>query len=91
LISLGRKPAIKILAASAEPCEGAFDRSAAWRQFGALCCVGTLDDLQCPLAMALERVSKLVADLGSGLIDHNQKRTVAAMQMADMKVWAQRS
>jgi hypothetical protein len=29
--------------------------------------------------------------LGSGLIDHNQKMTVAAMQMADMKVWAQRS
>jgi hypothetical protein len=29
--------------------------------------------------------------LGSGLIDHNQKITAAAMQMADMKVWAQRS
>ena len=29
--------------------------------------------------------------LGSGLIDHNQKMTVAAMQMADMKVCAQRS
>ena len=29
--------------------------------------------------------------LGSGLIDHNQKMTVAAMQMADMKVWAHRS
>jgi hypothetical protein len=29
--------------------------------------------------------------LGSGLIDHNQKMTVAAMAMADMKVWAQRS
>jgi len=26
--------------------------------------------------------------LGSGLIDHSQKMTVAAMQMADMKVWA---
>ena len=26
--------------------------------------------------------------LGSGLIDHIQKMTVAAMQMADMKVWA---
>ena len=26
--------------------------------------------------------------LGSGLIDHNQKSTVAAMQIADMKVWA---
>ena len=29
--------------------------------------------------------------LGSGLIDHSQKMTVAAMQMADMKVCAQRS
>ena len=29
--------------------------------------------------------------LGSGLIDHSQKMTVAAMQMADMKVWAHRS
>ncbi len=29
--------------------------------------------------------------LGSGLVDHSQKMTVAAMQMADMKVWAQRS
>ena len=29
--------------------------------------------------------------LGSGLIDQIQKMTVAAMQMADMKVWAQRS
>ena len=30
-------------------------------------------------------------DLGSGLIDHIQKITVAAMQMADMKVCAHRS
>jgi hypothetical protein len=29
--------------------------------------------------------------LGSGLIDHSQKMTVAAMAMADMKVCAQRS
>ncbi len=29
--------------------------------------------------------------LGSGLIDHSQKMTVAAMAMADMKVWAHRS
>jgi hypothetical protein len=27
---------------------------------------------------------------GSGLVDHRQKMKVAAMQMADMKVWAQR-
>jgi hypothetical protein len=26
--------------------------------------------------------------LGSGLIDQSQKMTMAAMQMADMKVWA---
>jgi hypothetical protein len=30
-------------------------------------------------------------ELGSGLIDHSQKMTVAAIAMADMKVWAQRS
>lgn len=29
--------------------------------------------------------------LGSGLIDHSQKMTTAAMQIADMKVWAHRS
>lgn len=29
--------------------------------------------------------------LGSGLINHNQKMTVAAIAMADMNVWAQRS
>src|SRR5450631_2252758 len=29
--------------------------------------------------------------LGSGLIDHSQKMTMAAMQIADMKVWAHRS
>jgi hypothetical protein len=31
------------------------------------------------------------APLGSGLIDHSQKMTVAAMQMADINVWAHRS
>ena len=36
-------------------------------------------------------VAHNVASLGSGLIDHNQKMTVAAIAMADMKVWAQRS
>ncbi len=30
-------------------------------------------------------------DLGSGLIDHIQKMTIAAITMADMKAWAQRS
>lgn len=29
--------------------------------------------------------------LGSGLIDQSQKITAAAIQIADMKVWAQRS
>ena len=29
--------------------------------------------------------------LGSGLIDQSQQMTAAAMQMADMKVWAHRS
>ena len=29
--------------------------------------------------------------LGSGLIDHSQNITVAAMQMAEKKVWAHRS
>jgi hypothetical protein len=29
--------------------------------------------------------------LGSGLIDQSQKMSVAAMQMADIKVWAHRS
>jgi hypothetical protein len=32
-----------------------------------------------------------LAMLGSGLIDHNQKMTIAAITMADMKAWAQRS
>lgn len=36
-------------------------------------------------------VSKGTRQLGSGLIDQSQKITVAAMQIADMKVWAQRS
>ena len=32
-----------------------------------------------------------IGTLGSGLIDHIQKMTIAAITMADMKVWAQRS
>ena len=35
--------------------------------------------------------SEPLVPLGSGLIDHSQKMTAAAMQMADMKVWAHRS
>ena len=37
------------------------------------------------------RIDSLDNDLGSGLIVYSQKMTVAAMQMADMKVWAHRS
>ena len=37
------------------------------------------------------RAGQFNDDLGSGLIDHSQKMTVAAIQMADMKVWAHRS
>ena len=37
-------------------------------------------------------IKKLIGHyLGSGLIDHIQKMTIAAIAMADMKVWAQRS
>ncbi len=41
--------------------------------------------------LGLSGLPSLIAKLGSGLVDHSQKMTVAAMQMADMKVWAQRS
>jgi len=36
-------------------------------------------------------VTTKCARLGSGLIDHNQKATATAMQIAEKKVWAQRS
>jgi hypothetical protein len=42
----------------------------------------------------LRNINKLTVNdsfLGSGLIDHIQKMTIAAITMADMKVWAQRS
>ncbi len=42
-------------------------------------------------ALCWIHAERLVYKLGSGLVDHSQKMTVAAMQMADMKVWAQRS
>jgi len=38
-----------------------------------------------------EGIALWVPTLGSGLIDQSQKMTVAAMEMADMKVWAHRS
>jgi hypothetical protein len=37
------------------------------------------------------QIFALVSELGSGLIDYIQKMTMAAMQIADMKVWAHRS
>ena len=41
-------------------------------------------DLLILTALGLEGAS--YGDLGSGLIDHSQKMTTAAMQIADMKV-----
>ncbi len=43
------------------------------------------------LLQARAGVTVSLAELGSGLIDHSQKMTVAARQMADMNVWAHRS
>ncbi len=40
---------------------------------------------------APQTLAPLMSHLGSGLIVYSQKMTVAAMQMADMKVWAHRS
>src|SRR3546814_20298058 len=37
------------------------------------------------------RLSTRGAELRSGLVNQSQKMKVAAMQMADMKVWAKRS
>jgi len=48
---------------------------------------GFLNGLQVRDARAVRR-SK---ELGSGLIDHSQKMTIAAIQIADMNVWAHRS
>jgi hypothetical protein len=39
----------------------------------------------------LPHITLKYKDLGSGLIDYIQKMTVAAIAIADMKVWAQRS
>ena len=44
--------------------------------------------LSSPCLMGLQLKRML---LGSGLIDQSQNMNVAAMQMADMKVWAHRS
>ena len=46
------------------------------------------------LSLVLNHFSSLISqtsNLGSGLVDHIQKMTAAAMQMADMKVRAHRS
>jgi hypothetical protein len=45
----------------------------------------------CLLPTASHAADTAFGDLGSGLIDHIQKMTMAAMAIADMKVWAQRS
>jgi hypothetical protein len=42
-------------------------------------------------AMADLESADFPAALGSGLIDHSQKMTAAAMQMAEKNVWAHRS
>ena len=39
----------------------------------------------------INEMAVVQAELGSGLIDHIQKMTIAAITMADMKAWAQRS
>ena len=39
-----------------------------------------------PVPIPVLRLSRATRSLGSGLIDQSQKMTVAAMQMADMKV-----
>ncbi len=44
-----------------------------------------------PHAVLLAQLKGTNYVLGSGLIDHSQKMTVAAMQMAEKKVWAERS
>ena len=44
--------------------------------------IGVAGDRHRPLGM------KAGTSLGAGLIDHIQKMTIAAMVMADMKVWA---
>ena len=48
-------------------------------------------ELSCKLGLSSNCVYQDWKDLGSGLIDHIQKITVAAMQIADMKVCAHRS
>jgi DNA invertase Pin-like site-specific DNA recombinase len=47
-------------------------------------------DAQRPRLKAMLRQLRQ-GDLGSGLINHSQKMTAAAMQIAEKKVWAQRS
>ncbi len=58
-----------------------------YRRTGTTHLAGMTDDDDNPLVPdhILDRL------LGSGLIDHSQKMTAAAMAIADMKVWAQRS
>ena len=55
--------------------------------------VGQKLDDAAPFQIADDRAVAMAAAerLGSGLIDQSQKMTVAAMQMAEKKVWAHRS
>ena len=48
-------------------------------------------DTRAKVLRAAEELHYHVNFLGSGLIDHNQKMTTAAIAIADMKVCAQRS
>jgi hypothetical protein len=45
---------------SAQPCEGAFDDPAPWQYLEAFCMVGTLDDLERPLADFGQRLAEFV-------------------------------
>jgi energy-coupling factor transporter ATP-binding protein EcfA2 len=55
--------------------------------------IETLQQISQSRAVSLRDARRIASrlSLGSGLIDHIQKMTVAAIAIADMKVWAQRS
>jgi DNA-binding transcriptional LysR family regulator len=53
--------------------------------------ISAADRLHVSQSTVSTRIHTLEDQLGSGLIDYSQKMTTAAMQIADMKVWAHRS